>query len=164
LMSAINPTPQESFSSAGSNKPKPAALIVALATPHRSPVRSEPRRRPPSAGPHACAEGRINPSRRQPSCRFAAAGCLSSPSDAPCPLTADHADASGFFRHRGEGGGAPDARGRSLIGTAMLSYAEDGKFQAQTQGHAGHTEVGVGLCGPGRFRHSSVAEVDHGHG
>src|SRR6516165_3798221 len=28
LMSAINPTPQESFSSAGSNKPKPDAVIV----------------------------------------------------------------------------------------------------------------------------------------
>src|ERR1700733_8109599 len=35
LMSAMNPTPQESFSSAGSNKPKPDALIEVLALPVR---------------------------------------------------------------------------------------------------------------------------------
>src|SRR5580658_9772719 len=36
LISAMNPTPQESFSSAGSNRPKPDALIVVLALPVRA--------------------------------------------------------------------------------------------------------------------------------
>src|SRR5262249_40682688 len=35
LISAMNPTPQESFSRAGSNSPKPCALIVILALPRR---------------------------------------------------------------------------------------------------------------------------------
>src|ERR1700732_466808 len=44
LMSAINPTPQESFSSAGSNRPKPDASIVVLARPSlRSTVCGEGR-------------------------------------------------------------------------------------------------------------------------
>ena len=43
LMSAINPTPQESFSSAGSNKPKPDASIVALTLPRRHPRTSRHR-------------------------------------------------------------------------------------------------------------------------
>jgi hypothetical protein len=34
LISAMNPTPQEAFSSAGSNRPKPDALIV-VALPRR---------------------------------------------------------------------------------------------------------------------------------
>src|ERR1700733_10410380 len=42
LMSAINPTPQESFSSAGSNRPKPDASIVVLAIlPEPRPTRPQ---------------------------------------------------------------------------------------------------------------------------
>src|SRR5581483_2960769 len=50
LMSAMNPTPQESFSSAGSNKPKPDAFIALTRAPRRNsnargvvvPARSAP--------------------------------------------------------------------------------------------------------------------------
>jgi hypothetical protein len=53
LISAINPTPQEAFSSAGSNRPKPDALIVVLALPAETPHALQRRRRnPPCAGSH----------------------------------------------------------------------------------------------------------------
>ena len=89
LMSAMNPTPQESFSCAGSNKPKPCAPIVVLA------LLAHPRRActarsrfgaslpaPPLLPSTHAQEGREGApegephSRRQPSCRLAASGCL----------------------------------------------------------------------------------------
>jgi hypothetical protein len=48
LMSAIKPTPQESFSSAGSNRPKLAAVILPL--PAASRTARLKVRGPPSAG------------------------------------------------------------------------------------------------------------------
>src|SRR5580704_3156822 len=48
LISAMNPTPQESFSSAGSNRPKPDALIVVLALPAEADgLAALPLRNPP---------------------------------------------------------------------------------------------------------------------
>ena len=124
LMSAMNPTPQESFSSAGSNRPNPAALIVRPRTPHRAPNLGR--------GLGACRQRRvasscaraIQSSWRQPSCRLQACGCffaavrraLASPADSSPRVTA--------------------AWGASPIGTAMLSYAEHGKFPATTQGQS----------------------------
>ena len=113
LMSAINPTPQESFSSAGSNRPKPDAFIAVLALlagapppPYPPPQAGEgrvgadaihlraPFPRLPLAGKgrKGCAQGRATSSWRQPACRLATAGCLFlPPSDAPSPATADPA-------------------------------------------------------------------------
>ena len=147
LMSAMNPTPQESFSCAGSNKPKPCAPIVVLA------LLAHPRRActarsrfgaslpaPPSfhlrmrKREGRGRQGRTH-SRRQPSCRLAASGCLfrrrpTRPRPGGWPLhfllpLFPHPLA---VRRRA-------ARIRPKIGTAMLSYAEHGKFRAQTQGH-----------------------------
>ncbi len=77
LISAINPTPQESFSSAGSNRPKPDALIVVLALPAGTP------RACSGAGAIHPAQVRvplraraINSFWRQPSCRSKACGCF----------------------------------------------------------------------------------------
>src|SRR5215471_6076852 len=52
LMSAINPTPQESFSSAGSNKPKPDAVIVhaLLAGPRNARYRGSGAKQPAQDG------------------------------------------------------------------------------------------------------------------
>src|SRR3974390_2382196 len=52
LISAINPTPQESFSSVGSNKPKPDAVIVhaLLAGPRNVQYRGSGAPRPPQDG------------------------------------------------------------------------------------------------------------------
>src|SRR6476661_1961002 len=91
-MSAMNPTPQESFSCAGSNKPKPCAPIVVLAL---LALLAHPRRActarsrfgaslpaPPLLPSTHAQEGREGApegephSRRQPSCRLAASGCL----------------------------------------------------------------------------------------
>src|SRR6202035_1976293 len=55
LISAINPTPQESFSSAGSNRPKPDALIAVLALPAGSRVLQRCRLHRPCAGSHCPA-------------------------------------------------------------------------------------------------------------
>src|SRR5580700_1575064 len=77
LISAINPTPQESFSSAGSNRPKPDALIVVLALPAGTRI--------PCSGAGAIHPAQvrialraraINSFWRQPSCRSKACGCF----------------------------------------------------------------------------------------
>src|SRR3974377_2057879 len=61
LISAINPTPQESFSSVGSNKPKPDAVIVfhaLLAGPRNVQYRGVRRTTAPAGWPHP-APGRL---------------------------------------------------------------------------------------------------------
>src|ERR1700732_2992939 len=147
-MSAINPPPQESFSCAGSNKPTPCAPTVVLA------LLAHPRRActarsrfgaslpaPPLLPSTHAQEGREGApegephSRRQPSCRLAASGCLfrrrptrPRPGGWPSHLLLP------LFSHplaeRPRGGTR-----RPKIGTAMLSYAEHGKFRLQTQEH-----------------------------
>jgi hypothetical protein len=142
LMSAINPTPQESFSSAGSKRPKPDASIVVLAIlPEPRPTRHQgsdaitaallSRHLPHAADrtKSACAQGASlwarHSSWRQPLCRWSGrSGCLFSPLGAPSPLAADPAPAPSL---------AEAARHGSPIGTAMLSYAEHGKFRNPTQ-------------------------------
>src|SRR5437588_10626345 len=60
LMSAINPTPQESFSSVGSNKPKPATVIVhALLARPRDTRSSKVRRSRARTGSRHPAPGRV---------------------------------------------------------------------------------------------------------
>ena len=106
LMSAINPTPQESFSSAGSNRPKPDASIVVLAIlpeprpplasrlPTQSPLRSfrATVRMRQMGRKELAPRGRATLLWRQPLCRLSGrSGCLFLPPGAPSPPTADPA-------------------------------------------------------------------------
>ena len=138
LISAMNPTPQEFFSSAGSNRPKPDALIVDLALPIAARDRAH---RASGGQPRAARAGLWLLFRRR-----AARPChrLLTPR---------------FSRPRA-------LRGHS-IGTALLSYAEHRKFQPQTQGQSPrrqprhHAKVRT-LTVPGRGSRHFPAQVDHG--
>src|SRR5580704_3177129 len=84
LISAMNPTPQEAFSSAGSNRPKPDPLIVVLAL--RALAEGFPPgldATHPAQVASACALGQFVQSWRQPSCRVRPVAAFSPPPDAP---------------------------------------------------------------------------------
>ena len=134
LMSAINPTPQESFSSAGSKRPNCCALIVILALPGPA-AWPAPRSRRSFLAPVVVRRPRASHSFwRQPSCRCRpwllfcrrptrprlrrpVCAHLPPPFSSPC---------AGMRKGRGVRCGPP-------IGTAMLSYAEHGKLRAPAQ-------------------------------
>ena len=89
LMSAIKPTPQESFSCAGSNRPKavdastmstasfiPLAFLAAFFTlPKRPPVFRTVTQLAPAQDCAVLRHGRALQSRRQPLCRMSSATC-----------------------------------------------------------------------------------------
>src|SRR5580692_243992 len=119
LISAINPTPQESFSSAGSNKPKPDASIISLAFRGEPPKHAVTgfdahRPAPPSLPfPHR-GKGRQDRARGR-------ATHLGG------NLRAAWADRQLLVNVASFRNPARPRRG-SQNGTAMLSYAEHGKF------------------------------------
>src|SRR5579862_147380 len=106
LISAMNPTPQESFSSAGSNRPNPDAFIVDLALPI------------------AVGTARIAAPAGNPVPLALAFGCFSLPCGAPMPTAADPAL---IPTARFEG---------SPIGTALLSYVTIANFRHKHKGKA----------------------------
>src|ERR1700731_1346933 len=86
LISAINPTPQESFSSAGSNRPKPDALIVVLALPAGAPrFAAAPAQSTPRRFAFPCAPGRSTHSGGNLRAAQRPVAAFSPPSDAPLP-------------------------------------------------------------------------------
>jgi hypothetical protein len=139
LMSAINPTPQESFSSAGSNKPKADAFIVVLMLPAGASKRSY--RGPDaiySAPPFPISRRR----KREERCRAQGRATLLGGN-----LCAVERPLVAFVRAAVRRALAIDGRPRvssdfptalcwSPIGTAMLSYAEHGKFHIPIQASA----------------------------
>src|SRR5579863_1025267 len=136
FMSAINPTPQESFSSAGSNRPKPDAFIVLLAIlPAPPPMRH---RAPtihlfaPSSHPRARQMGRTELAPRGES-HFLEATFV----PLMRPLVACSCRRPARPRHQRltpcVSSDFPTALRGSPIGTAMLSYIEHGKFFNPTQ-------------------------------
>ena len=146
LISAINPTPQESFSSAGSNRPKPDPLIVVLALrAERLSARS--RRYPPCAGRVRLRVRAIRSILEATFVPRPACGCF-------------FAAARRALVHRRL---TTRVRG-SPIGTAMLSYAEHGKFPTPTQGFRPSNGAKTPKASPidADFPLHSAPQVDHG--
>ena len=149
LMSAINPTPQESFSSAGSNRPKPDASIVVLAIlPEPRPpwpcasdavtVALLPRHRPHAGDgrERACAHERVAPGR---GIRLGGNLCAAL---AAALVACSCRPARPRHRRPTRPLPPPEPRRRAMgspIGTAMLSYTEHGKFQSPIQAPAPHS-------------------------
>src|SRR6516225_1846679 len=146
LISAIKPTPQESFSSAGSNKPKPDASIVhaLLAGPLERAASRVPRNSPCS-GPCRPAPGRAthlggNLRTAQLAARLLVLATVGRALATRQLIRASRRDP---VRPRTLG---------SSSGTAMLSYAEHDKLPPPTQA-ARPKNGGKGL--------GSAVQVDH---
>src|SRR6202795_1512338 len=159
LISAINPTPQEAFSSAGSNRPKPDALIVVLALP------AGPPRVCSGAGAIHPAQVRvplraraINSFWRQPSCRSKACGCFFAAVRRALALPAadPRAPPPALPRSGGEKGGMAARNAGHQLGQQCCPMLNMANSRRQ------HKGVALARATKRSIRHRSGADSCHG--